>query len=107
MSDCSWKAGQLLSAKTSRLLHQCAGQLVKWDLQFPSDPRSDREAWFALVLLEVGEVGLCHMRTGRQFGLGQPMSLTRGADFMPKRRETFVGSLAALASPPGSDRLRR
>ena len=46
-----------------------ARKLVERDFQFTSDPGSDREARFALVLLQIREVSLGHMGTGRQVGL--------------------------------------
>jgi hypothetical protein len=58
-------------------------------LKLTSDPGGNGKAWFALVLLEVGEVGLRYTCTDRQFSLRQSASLARGADLLTKRRDTL------------------
>jgi hypothetical protein len=73
----------------NRLGRHGAGQLVERDLQLTGDPGGDRDARFALVLLEIGEVGLGYVSTGRQVGLGQSADLARGADLLAERRGTL------------------
>ena len=43
------------------LPHDRTGQRAERDFQLTGDPRGDREAGFALVLLEIREVGLGHL----------------------------------------------
>src|SRR5262249_52060011 len=94
LTEADRRAGPHGSAVRSSLLSQGAGQLVERNVQLTSDPCGDGEARFPLVLLEIGEVGLCHLRTGRKFGLGQSVGLARRADLLPERRRTLGRGLA-------------
>jgi hypothetical protein len=54
-----------LSVTATSLPEQSRGQLVQWDIQLAGDPGGNGEARFALVLSEVGEIGLGHVCTCR------------------------------------------